>query len=184
MNYDSFSHGQVISKKWLCEHLEPHIPDNATVWVLGSWYNLVAFMLLSRGNKTFKAIVGYDQDPMAKVTADLICNAWTWDNPVITNVVANANCLDWSNPPEVVINCSGEHFETTEWWSAIPQSTVVAIQSSNVVDSGPVWNIHQANPDFETFANRYPVASMIYSGTKFISTGAGGYERYMLIGKK
>ena len=184
MNYDSFSHGQVISKKWLCEQLEPHVPHNATVWVLGSWYNLIAFMLLTRGNKTFKAIVGYDLDPAAKVTADLICNAWTWDDPVVTNVVADANGLSWSNPPDVVINCSGEHFENSAWWTAVPESTVVAVQSSNVVDSGPVWNIQQPSPDFETFVGRYPMSNVFYSGTKFIPTGAGGYQRYMLIGTK
>lgn len=184
MNYDAFSHGQIISKKWLCDCLEPYLNPDSTVWILGSWYNVMAFMLLSRGNTTFKSIIGYDIDPVAKTTADLICNAWTCEQPTVTNIVADANLLDWSDPPDVVINCSGEHFVNTAWWTAVPESTVVAVQSSNVVDSGPIWNIQQPNPDFETFVGRYPMSNVFYSGTKFIPTEAGGYQRYMLIGKK
>ncbi len=185
MDYTAFSHGQILSKKWLCDTLEPHIKDNSTIWILGSWYNLIAFMLLVRGNKTYKSIVGYDINTDAVALADSICNAWTWDNPVVSNQQADVNQLDWSQPPDVVINCSGEHFADTAWWNHIPLATLVAIQSSNVVNNDPQWDIKQPNENIDVFLNRYPVSTQYFTGTKYITTGQDtGYERYMLIGRK
>jgi hypothetical protein len=45
INFDSFSHGQVKSKIWLCENLERLLPDNAKVLTLGSWVNILGFMI-------------------------------------------------------------------------------------------------------------------------------------------
>lgn len=185
MDYTAFSHGQITSKKWLCEELEPHIPDNAVIWVLGSWYNLIAFMLMVRGNKKIHSIIGFDIEPDSKPIADMICNAWNCFDPCVFNNTADANSLDWTNPPDIVINCSGEHFEKTTWWEHVPSNTTVAIQSSSMVDAGPAWDVKQPNPTMETFLNRHPVQTVLYTGKKFIDMGVNGsYERYMLIGKK
>jgi hypothetical protein len=48
MNLDSFSHGQIASKLWLCDHIEQYVTDNSRVAIVGSWYNVLAFMMLTR----------------------------------------------------------------------------------------------------------------------------------------
>ena len=66
MNFDAFSHGQIQSKIWLCEELEPHTPIHANIRILGSWYNILAFMLLTRRPEYYyNSIEGIDIDPDA-----------------------------------------------------------------------------------------------------------------------
>jgi hypothetical protein len=186
MNYDSFSHGQITSKLWLAEHLERYIKPNSTVWVLGSWYNTIAFILLCRRPDYYQQIIGYDIDQECKPIADKICNAWTaFKNIKVQNFTKNCNELDWSNPPDCIINCSAEHFDTAEWWNQIPLSTLICIQSSNITISDYPWLIKQPNPNINVFTNRYPLSQMLMKGIKQIEMSSKpNYERYMLIGYK
>ena len=70
MDWDSFSHGQIQSKLWLCQELERHLPQNARVAILGSWHNVLAFMLLTRGADRYQTIVGIDLDKKVQKVAD------------------------------------------------------------------------------------------------------------------
>ncbi len=54
----SFSHGQTQSKLWLCETMEPHLPQNAVVAILGCWYNMLGFMLITRNKQLLSACLG------------------------------------------------------------------------------------------------------------------------------
>ena len=119
MNFDAFSHGQIHSKLWLCEELERYTKVNSRIWILGSWYNLLAFMLHIRKPDYYSSIIGYDIDYHSKEVSDKLCNAWTIYNPIsVQNIIANANELDWSNPPDIVINCSVEHFSDNTWFDS------------------------------------------------------------------
>jgi len=75
MDYTSFSHGQVSSKLWLCAELETYIPVDARVAILGSWYNVLSFMLLTRNASRYQRILGIDKDPGTKEIADRITDA-------------------------------------------------------------------------------------------------------------
>ena len=72
MNYDAFSHGQTLSKIWLCEQLESHIPKNTRAAILGSWYNVLAFMMLTRKSELYQYILGIDIDPLATDIAEYL----------------------------------------------------------------------------------------------------------------
>ena len=60
--FESFSHGLVTSKLWLCEELEKAIGNKEfpILNILGCWDNLLAFMLIIRKPKYYKIINGYD----------------------------------------------------------------------------------------------------------------------------
>ena len=91
MNFDSFSHGQIQSKVWLCKELETFIPDNARVAILGSWHNVLAFMLLTRDDGRYKEIVGIDLDKKVQKVADKITDAWRIGKDAkVNNIVADA----------------------------------------------------------------------------------------------
>lgn len=184
MNFDSFSHGQILSKIWLCEQLEPLIPEDADILILGSWYNVLGFMLKVRNPNKCYTITGIDINPEAIHTADKICNAWINDDYPITNKIQNALDTDYSNY-NVVINCSPEHMESTEWFNKISTGTLVCIQSSNVTDSNDPWFITVPSPTLESFNNKFMLAQTFFNDTLEIRYGNNnGYDRYMTIGRK
>lgn len=182
-NYDSFSHGQIKSKLWLCDELEKYIPNISSVAILGCWYNVLAFMLLSRNNKKYLSIVGIDQDKNTLHVADKLLNYWIIENSVkIKHLNADANFCDLKNY-DVVINCSSEHMQST-WFNNIPNGTLVCVQSSNVVDPNYPWLIKNPSPDLNSFVSKYPVTEKLFLDTLPIRYDGWGYDRYMLIGIK
>ena len=76
MDFLSFSHGQIQSKLWLCENLEPFLPNNSIIANLGSWYNVLGFMMLTRSQDKIQSILGIDIDPSATLIADKMNQAW------------------------------------------------------------------------------------------------------------
>jgi hypothetical protein len=177
MNFDSFSHGQMKSKLWLAEKLEPYQLGNNIV-ILGSWYNLTALILKTR-NYPGK-IVGIDIDPDVKSIADKVCNMWVIEGSV-ENITGDANNI--TVPYDTIINCSSEHM-TTEWFDGIKPGTLVCIQSSNVTDPEYPWLIKTASPDIESFKQKYNLSTTLFCDTLTIQYGGWGYDRYMLIGIK
>ena len=183
MNYDAFSHGQIKSKLWLLTNLETAIPYKATVNILGAWYNMLGFMMMVRRPDYYKEIVGYDIDHEVKVVADKINNAFTFDPAVVKNVTQDANQLVYQDI-DVVINCSPEHFDNDEWFNKIPNGTLVAIQSSDMTETGDPWYIKQPNPDIDAFRSRYHLSKVYVCDTMRIQYEDWGYNRFMLIGIK
>jgi hypothetical protein len=176
MNFDSFSHGQIKSKLWLVENLEPHIGKN--VVVLGSWHNITSFIFKVRGNKSH--FIGLDIDPEVKTIADKICDTWRIEGSV-TNLTRDAKKIPIDY--DTVINCSSEHM-TTEWFDNIKQGTLVCIQSSSIVDPNHPWYIVTASPDIDSFKQKYNLSKTLFCDTLRIQYGGWGYDRYMLIGYK
>lgn len=176
MDFDSFSHGQIRSKMWLADNLEPHIGKN--VVILGSWHNITSFIFKIRGNKS--NFIGIDVDPEVKLIADKICDAWRLDGSVI-NVTNNANNIQAEY--DTVINCSSEHM-STEWFNNIKKGTLVCIQSSNMIDPNHPWYIVTASPDIESFKQKYNLSTTLFLDTLRIQYDGWGYDRYMLIGYK
>lgn len=176
MDFDSFSHGQIKSKVWLAENLEQHIGKH--VAVLGSWYNLTAFILKCRGVKS--NITGIDINPEVKNIADKICDYWRIEGSV-SNITENA--LELPLEYDTVINCSSEHM-TTEWFDNIKQGALVCIQTSNITDANEPWFIVTPSPDIDSFRQKYNLSTTLFLDTLRIQYGDWGYDRYMLIGYK
>lgn len=186
MNFNSFSHGQVQSKVWLCKELERFVHANLKVAVLGSWYNLVAFMLLTRNQDRYQYILGVDIDPEVKAIADKITDAWRFGKDYkVENITADANDYDLSGY-DLIINCSVEHMSSDVWFEKLDPGTMVCIQSSDVktVDDD-VWMCINPNETLEDLVLKYPLSKYLYSGEKEIRYSEdNGYKRFMLIGIK
>lgn len=182
-NFDAFSHGQTLSKIWLCENLEPYIPKNAKVAILGSWYNILSFMMLTRQPNLYRNITGIDVDASAIELADKICNAWTMkNNRIVENKIGNATEIDYSEY-DAVINCSVEHMDST-WFNNVKSNTLVCIQSSDVTDPCYPWLISNPNEDLSTMIEKFPLSQRFFMGTKEIEYADWGYKRFMIIGLK
>jgi hypothetical protein len=178
MNFDSFSHGQIKSKLWLCDKIEPYL-NNSNIVILGGWYNVLSFLLLSRNNSINK-ITSIDIDPTTKDIADKITDLWRYENKV-ENIVADA--LDIEIQYDTVINCSSEHM-TTDWFNKIKDGTLVCIQSSNMTDVNEPWNIVTPSTDLQSFKDKYMLSKTMFLDTLRIQYNNFGYDRYMLVGIK
>lgn len=185
MNFDAFSHGQIQSKIWLCKELEPFVPPNAKVAVLGSWYNVIASMLLTRHAEKYQEILGIDIDPDVLSIADQMTEAWRIGKDAkVRNITGDANTYDLSWY-DLIINCSPEHMEGDEWFRNIDYGKLVCIQSSDVtVADDDIWKCINPNESLDDLTRKYPLSRYLFSGTKEIRYHDGGYDRFMIIGFK
>jgi hypothetical protein len=183
-NYDSVSHGQIKSKLWLCESIEPYLPIKSSIAILGSWYNMLGFMLLTRNNKTYDSIVGIDQDESAVQISNKILNYWVIEHDTkFRSINADVNSVTLNNY-NVIINCSPEHMENIDWFTNIQAGSLVCIQTSNVTDPNYPWLIKNPSPDINSFVSKYPLKETLFLDTLPIRYKDWGYDRYMLIGIK
>jgi hypothetical protein len=178
-NFDSFSHGQILSKLWLCQQLEPHLLSQQSIAVLGCWYNTLALMLKIRGNNQY--IVGYDHDPHAIAMANRICDSWCLDGTVRHQQV-DVNGIDFEQF-DVIINTSSEHMNG-HWFDRVNSGTLICIQSSDITDRSPPWLVTNPVEDFNDFVNKYRLSQTLYTGKKFFDYGKLTYHRFMIIGIK
>lgn len=178
-NADSFSHGQILSKIWLCQTIEPYLQDRRSLAILGCWYNTLGFILRARGNN--HKITGYDLDATAISAADRICDSWCLDRS-ISHCLADVNKVDLS-PFDVVINTSSEHM-SADWFDNVEPGTLVCVQSSDIVDSGQPWLISNPSPTFDDFLDKYPMSSELFTGYKFFDYVTLSYNRFMILGIK
>jgi len=187
--HESFYHGLVRSKLWLCENLE-EIIDNIPITepelhVLGCWDNLLSFMLFIRRPNFYSKSYGYDIDTLAIENANKLCDAWINNTPNIVNINVDVNIIDLEfTHNTVIINCSTEHIEDDIWYKKIPKGQLVCLQSTNVEDENFPWLIKKPNLSLKDFKKRFPMTTLLYEGTKEIRYEHFGYDRFMLIGIK
>lgn len=184
--YESFQHGLVSSKLWLCEELEKHIGSHATVHILGSWTNLLSFMMIVRKPHFYKEFHGYDIDVESTEIADKICDTWKHESPKVYNHTINVDTINFSDFDEssIFINTSTEHMENDVWFDNIPKNRLVCVQSSDVSIIEHPWYIKQVAKDLDSFKNRFDFDTVLYAGTKRIQYTDWGFNRFMVIGIK
>jgi hypothetical protein len=183
LNPLSFSHGQTQSKLWLCEQLEPYLPNKAVVAVLGCWHNLQGFLLVSRDKNRYQSVLGLDVDPNAIYGANQLCEGFMiGDDSRIRNEVQDVNDYNFQGF-HAVINCSVEHM-SNEWFLDINPNVIVCIQTSNVTESKEPWFITNPTTSFQEFRDKFPMSETMFEGVRSFDYGHFSYERYMIIGRK
>lgn len=184
MDFTALSHGQIHSKLWLCQFAETFIPANARIAILGSWYNFLGLMMLLRNPAKYQTITGFDKDSKAIDVANKVCESFMIQpNVKMANVCADVNDIDL-NGYQVVINCSVEHMDSRRWFDKLPMDTLVVVQSSNVNNNDPVWDIKDPTQSLDELKLKYPMTQYYFSSNKGFDYGSTKYQRYMLIGRK
>ena len=178
-NYDSFSHGQIISKKWLCEKLEPFLDRHDEIAILGSWYNVLGFMLKVRGND--QHITGIDQDPQAVEIAKKITDCWQLHGQIdnIVNKADSSGLYRFS----VIINTSCEHMQSS-WYEKVAPMTLLCLQSSNITIMDEPWYVTNPSSNIKEFIDKYPMSNYLFSDSISIEYDTWNYQRFMIIGRK
>ena len=187
--HESFYHGLIKSKIWLCEELEivmySEFIKNPTLHVLGCWDNLMAFMLLTRKPEFYSTVYGYDINPEAINTANRVCDMWLYEKPHVYNRVQDVNDYDYSSHTNsVFINCSIDQMDSNKWYETVPDNSIVCIQTTNMTDPDFPWYIKQTTGSLDELINKFNFTKLIYSGEKNIQFQKDGYKRFMIIGCK
>lgn len=183
MDFSSFSHGQIHSKIWLCQHLEPLIPINAKIAILGCWHNVMGMMLMFRNPDSGFQIHGIDVAKEAIDIANELTSAWRFEflNP-FQNIHANVNYYDFTEY-DVIINTSVEHMLDDSWFNNIPKGKIVAIQSMDIqLTNDPIFKITNPNDSLETLLKKYPLAKINFAGSKKFDYQINPYSRLCIIG--
>jgi len=181
--YESFKHGLTVSKIWLVENREKHLPKSANVAILGGWSNILSYIMLVRNHQLYDSITSFDIDPDAKTVADEICDTWKFEKPTVTNITQDVNLVDLSSF-NVVINTSLEHMTNNNWFANIKSGTVVCLQATNLSYKEEPWLILNPIKSIEILKQKFPLTEIHFSGTKEISYTGWGYKRFMIIGIK
>lgn len=182
MDLEAFSSGQVISKIWLTQELEPvarKYADPARIVLVGGWYGILNLMLRIRSNMNIESVRSVDIDPDACATADKINDTWVWQNWKFKSINADANDYDYANA-NLIINTSVEHIDTHKWFDNIPSGCLVALQSNDMEHEDHCHN-HES---LDSFKNDFPLSEILYSGVKHFEYPDWGFNRFMIIGRK
>jgi hypothetical protein len=187
--HESFYHGLIKSKLWLCEELEVALYRESirkpALHVLGCWDNLMSFMLLTRKPNFYNVVHGYDINPEAISNADKVCDMWKHESPRVYNHMQDVNNYDFSkNDNSIFINCSIDQMDNNKWYNTVPDNSLVCIQTTNMTDPEFPWYIKQTTSTLDELINKFNFSKLIYSGTKNIQYEKDGYKRFMIIGCK
>jgi len=188
MDFSAFSHGQIQSKLWLCESLEPLLSEKPqSVAIIGSWYNVLAFMLLARNQDLYNHIDGYDVDIESISKSNQINDAWMINkDQKVSNICKDAKDVDYKSY-DVIVSTSVEDIGI-DWYDLVPEGKLICLQTINlspeIKNQYPNWIIRNHIPDMETFKQKYPLSNILFEGCRTYDYDHLKYDRYMLIGKK
>jgi hypothetical protein len=188
-SHESFYHGLIKSKIWLCEELETAMIreciSDPTLHILGCWDNLMAFMLLTRKPEFYNTVHGYDIDPEAINSANRVCDMWKYESPKVYNYIQDVNDYDYSkHTNSIFINCSIDQMDSNKWYDTVPNNSLVCIQTTNMADPDFPWYIKQTTESLDELINKFNFTKLICSGEKRMPYKESGFNRYMIIGCK
>ena len=176
---ESFWHGQLKSKIWLCETLAnvEHTVSNRIV-IFGGWYGVLATMIFN-SDVGAKHITSVDIDPTCKDIA-LKMNKKYEINKEFDAVTEDMCNYEYTDDPQIVINTSCEHITQKQydaWLEKVPGDTWIVVQSNNFSSHREHINCSDSLKDFKW---KSKISKEFYSGTLELPK----YDRYMIIGRK
>ena len=185
---DSFSHNQVLCKKWLVSQLitvlnQKSETQTKKITVLGSWYGNIIVPLLVDNIKGIEDIQLIDMDEDALDIGRKFLTR-KYNNVNIHYLKEDINFTDFSKHyTNIVINTSCEHMYPMSSISFLNDKDVLYIlQSNDMKDQREHINCVKSNDEFITQA---ALDKVYYYGKKRL-TGQDQrkYWRFMIIGKR
>jgi len=195
-NFDCFSRGQILSKKWLANTVSSldAIENLGIVFLCAGWYATVVPLLREHG-VDFTKMYSFDSDPTCWKIAELFNKdivAGDWKFKAQTMDIHN---IDYSffefktltaqedrevtleARPDTIINTSCEHIENfTLWYDRLPQGKLLILQSNDLkIDE----HINRSS-NLQQFESQTPMSDVLFSDELNLE----GYTRFMRIGYK
>jgi len=127
---DAFWSGQMKSKEWLIDNLEPFISKPSRIEIHGGWVGVLASMLF-QSDIPIRYISSVDIDPQCEHVATMMNKIEEQDGRF--KAITKDMCTVPINS-DVIINTSCEHITQEQyelWLSRIPADSIVVLQSNN-----------------------------------------------------
>jgi len=177
----ALNRNQIASKRWLLDELHAAAGGAyRSVVVLGGWYGVVGAMLLQDRRFEIGRVVSVDLDPACVPIAESL-NEPHVAAGAFRAIAHDATTLRYDGrmaAPDLIVNTSGEHFETTgSWRDQIPDGTLVAAQSNDFFDEPVHVN---CMPNLEAWRADLAPADVLFAGC----FPHHSYIRFMVIGRK
>lgn len=172
----SFSNDLIIRKIWALEELEKIATDFHNIYVLGSWYGNMGFILDKASSISYDTIVNVDIDKQAIRASKAIYKKAEIKNSKFLNV--DANDLTYKNA-DLVINTSVNNIRGQDWFKKIPSGCLVLIQG-RTNDPGAT-NTFQTLADFKA---AFSFNKILYAGKITLASNDDDFDSFMVIGIK
>lgn len=172
----SFSNDLIIRKIWALEELEKISTKFQNIYILGSWYGNMGFIIAKASSIEYDNIVNVDIDKKAIKASKAIYKKADIDNSKFLNL--DANDLTYKNA-DLVINTSVNNIQGQDWFEKIPAGSLVLIQG-RTNDPGAV-NKYQSLAEFKS---DFSVNKILYAGKITLSSNDDNFDSFMIIGIK
>jgi hypothetical protein len=172
---DAFWSGQIKSKEWLIENLQPYVRKFVTVDIHGGWVGALASMLF-QSDIPVTSIRSIDIDPtVEKIASDMN----KMEEMVGKFRAVTADMCAIRSDADVVINTSCEHISQDDydlWLSGMRHDSLMVLQSNNYSIPEHV----RIAKDLEEFKLQSGLENILYAGELSLPM----YTRFMIIGRK
>lgn len=173
---DAMYYGQLASKSWIVNTINPLINKKASIYIFGGWVGILAKFL-------FKSTI-----PISKIY-NIDIDDWAVDvskkiNTENNYFVLNADMIEFEYPTTdndvVVVNTITEHLtqeQYTQWYQKVPVGSLVVVQGNNLFK----FDDHvRCSHNLEEFLLQNNVSDSLYNGELEFSN----YKRFMSIWRK
>ncbi len=170
-----FSKSQVLSKIWMAEILSKFNTNFDNVLLIGGWLTHHSLYLK---DINYKKLFSIDPDSTVNDLIEVINPSAFVENKAINDCFDSFNNLTFYNKvlePDLVINTSSEHMDTT-WFEKLKPGTTVFIENN----SDPIEEHTNYSETLPDFLRKYPVTTTYYRGELTLPK----YKRYALYGVK
>ena len=171
---DAFWRGQVSSKEWLIENLEPFVTELVRIDIHGGWVGVLASMIF-QSSIPVRYICSVDLDPSCEPIATMMNKIEEQDGK-FRAITADMCAVPVSG--NVVINTSCEHITQEQyelWLARLPKDSIVVLQSNDYAIPEHV----RISKTLEQFKEQSHL-NEVWSG----SLKTQMYTRWMIIGTK
>jgi hypothetical protein len=190
---DSFSLGQVKSKKWLLHELNKVYPKKTQLaYIYGGWLGVLPFIANLIDIQIAKKVRSFDiNEDCFHVSESLnkgsVLNDWSFKAETIdiTKITyphhylltrANGSELEVVEKPDMIINTSCEHMDKT-WLSSVQEGTLLVLQSNDFFNQEAHVNCVKS---LDEFKEQFFLNEILFEGQLKLTR----YTRFMLIGYK
>jgi hypothetical protein len=168
----------IKSKEWICEilaGLDLDISKFSTIYVLGSWYGNMAY-ILKQMDIPFEKIINVDLDRDVLDQSEQLLKNVGINN--IESMNKDVNTLDYRQvtADSLIINTSTQDIEGNDWFTRIPKGVLVALQGRDAVK--------EPFKDLSEFDKTFPMSTTLFLGKKKLEDPDTDYLRFMKIGIK
>jgi len=171
---DAFWRGQVSSKEWLIENLEPFVTEPVRIDIHGGWVGVLASMIF-QSSIPVRYICSVDLDPSCEPVATMMNKIEEQDGK-FRAITADMCAVPVSG--NVVINTSCEHITQEQyelWLARLPKDSIVVLQSNDYAIPEHI----RISKTLEQFKEQSHL-NEVWSG----SLKTQMYTRWMIIGTK